>query len=152
MRQVLCALAAAAGLCLAASAASAQAARPDLGVKAQTAAANPVVNAQWRGRGGWGGPRFGGPRWSHGGWGYRPGWRPGVGLGVGLATGALVGSALAAPYYYDNGYYAAPPAYPAEAYPAQSGGDEAYCMQRYRSYDPASGTFLGYDGLRHPCP
>jgi hypothetical protein len=30
--------------------------------------------------------------------------------------------------------------------------DPAYCMQRYRSYDPASGTYLGYDGLRHPCP
>ena len=28
----------------------------------------------------------------------------------------------------------------------------AYCAQRYRSYDPASGTYLGYDGLRHPCP
>jgi hypothetical protein len=28
----------------------------------------------------------------------------------------------------------------------------AYCMQRYRSYDPDSGTFLGNDGLRHPCP
>ncbi|MGZ5866799.1 MAG: BA14K family protein [Xanthobacteraceae bacterium] len=25
-------------------------------------------------------------------------------------------------------------------------------MQRYRSYDPASQTFLGFDGLRHPCP
>ncbi|MGH6739994.1 MAG: BA14K family protein, partial [Bradyrhizobium sp.] len=25
-------------------------------------------------------------------------------------------------------------------------------QQRYRSYDPASGTYLGYDGLRHPCP
>jgi hypothetical protein len=25
-------------------------------------------------------------------------------------------------------------------------------MQRYRSYDPASGTYMGYDGLRHPCP
>jgi hypothetical protein len=28
----------------------------------------------------------------------------------------------------------------------------AYCMQRFRSYDPRSGTYLGYDGLRHPCP
>ena len=28
---------------------------------------------------------------------------------------------------------------------------EAYCEQRFRSYDPASGTYLGYDGLRHPC-
>ncbi|MBF9233123.1 BA14K family protein [Microvirga sp. BT350] len=27
-----------------------------------------------------------------------------------------------------------------------------YCAQRFRSYDPASGTYLGYDGLRHPCP
>jgi hypothetical protein len=28
----------------------------------------------------------------------------------------------------------------------------AYCSQRFRSYDPATGTYLGYDGLRHPCP
>jgi hypothetical protein len=28
----------------------------------------------------------------------------------------------------------------------------AYCSQRFRSYDPASGTYLGYDGRRHPCP
>ena len=32
-----------------------------------------------------------------------------------------------------------------------AGSDPAYCQQRYRSYDPASGTYLGYDGLRHPC-
>jgi hypothetical protein len=32
-----------------------------------------------------------------------------------------------------------------------SGADPSYCAQRYRSYDPASGTYLGYDGLRHPC-
>jgi hypothetical protein len=31
------------------------------------------------------------------------------------------------------------------------GADPAYCAQRYKSYDPASGTYLGYDGLRHPC-
>jgi hypothetical protein len=28
----------------------------------------------------------------------------------------------------------------------------AYCMRRYRSFDPESMTFLGNDGLRHPCP
>jgi hypothetical protein len=28
----------------------------------------------------------------------------------------------------------------------------AYCSQRFRSYDPGSGTYLGYDGYRHPCP
>ena len=32
------------------------------------------------------------------------------------------------------------------------GGDASYCAQRYRSYDPASGTYLGFDGLRHSCP
>ena len=26
-----------------------------------------------------------------------------------------------------------------------------YCLSRYRSYDPATDTFMGYDGLRHPC-
>jgi hypothetical protein len=25
------------------------------------------------------------------------------------------------------------------------------CARRHRSYDPESGTFLGYDGARHPC-
>jgi hypothetical protein len=30
--------------------------------------------------------------------------------------------------------------------------DSTYCAQRYRSYDSVTGTFLGYDGLRHPCP
>jgi hypothetical protein len=33
-----------------------------------------------------------------------------------------------------------------------SGNEIAYCQQRFRSYDPASGTYLGFDGLRHPCP
>jgi hypothetical protein len=32
--------------------------------------------------------------------------------------------------------------------PAPGGGDVAYCMQRFRSYDPDSGTYLGFDG-RH---
>jgi hypothetical protein len=29
--------------------------------------------------------------------------------------------------------------------------DASACAQRYRSYDPASGTFLGRDGVRHSC-
>jgi hypothetical protein len=28
----------------------------------------------------------------------------------------------------------------------------ASCEARFRSYDPASGTYLGFDGTRHPCP
>jgi hypothetical protein len=38
------------------------------------------------------------------------------------------------------------------AYAAMDGGLSASsCAQRYRSYDPESGTFLGNDGARHPC-
>jgi BA14K-like protein len=29
--------------------------------------------------------------------------------------------------------------------------DQTSCEQRYKSYDPASGTYLGYDGRRHAC-
>lgn len=27
----------------------------------------------------------------------------------------------------------------------------SYCAQRFRSWDPVSRTYLGYDGLRHSC-
>jgi BA14K-like protein len=85
-------------------------------------------------------------------WGRGFGW----GLGAGLLGGAIIGGALAAPYYYGAPYYYAPYApsvygpgyYPAPGY----GGYAAYCASRYRSYDPATGTYLGYDGARHPCP
>ena len=37
--------------------------------------------------------------------------------------------------------------------PYNNGGDSvAYCEQTYRSYDPASGSYLGDDGYRHACP
>ena len=29
--------------------------------------------------------------------------------------------------------------------------DDRYCAQRYRSYDPASRTYMGHDGRRHSC-
>jgi hypothetical protein len=32
------------------------------------------------------------------------------------------------------------------------GGGNAVCAQRFRSYDPASGTYLSRDGHRHACP
>ena len=34
---------------------------------------------------------------------------------------------------------------------ANYGSHEARCDARYRSYDPGSDTFLGYDGNRHYC-
>ncbi|MGB6352285.1 MAG: BA14K family protein, partial [Pseudolabrys sp.] len=63
----------------------------------------------------------------------------------------------AAPYYYGGGsYYGGGPYYASPGYYAESGdgGDDgvSYCMQRYRTYDPNSGTFMGNDGRRHPCP
>jgi len=82
---------------------------------------------------------------------YRHGFG-GAAVGLGIA-GALIGGAIIGatqPYgYYPPGYYG--PVYVA---PAPYVGDDAvsYCMQRFRSYDPYSGTYVGYDGLRHPCP
>ena len=38
----------------------------------------------------------------------------------------------------------------AYAYMGES-ANASSCSQRYRSFDPASGSFLGYDGHRHPC-
>ena len=84
---------------------------------------------------------------------YRHGYG-GAAVGLGIA-GALIGGAIIGatqPY----GYYGYPPGYYGPAYVAPApyvGGDAvAYCMQRFRSYDPYSGTYVGYDGLRHPCP
>jgi hypothetical protein len=33
----------------------------------------------------------------------------------------------------------------------QPGGDAAACEQRFNTYDPATGTYLGEDGKRHLC-
>jgi BA14K-like protein len=39
-----------------------------------------------------------------------------------------------------------------DAYAAMDKGTSgASCAQRYRSYDPGSGSFVGYDGRLHPC-
>ncbi|HEY1542172.1 MAG TPA: BA14K family protein [Xanthobacteraceae bacterium] len=86
----------------------------------------------------------------------------GCGFGGGFVAGAIVGGALAAPYYYGPGYYYPGPYYgsgpyypagPAYGGPAAPAGDAvSYCMRRFHSYDPRTGTFLGLDGARHPCP
>ncbi|WP_309242867.1 BA14K family protein [Lichenibacterium dinghuense] len=34
---------------------------------------------------------------------------------------------------------------------ARANSSVAYCERRFRSYNPATGTYLGYDGLRHRC-
>jgi hypothetical protein len=91
-------------------------------------------------------------------WGWGWGWG---GVGAGFVAGAILGGALVGPhYYYGPGpYYYGAPYYPAPYYPAPgysgapaAGDPVAYCMARFKSYDPNSGTYLGYDGNRHPCP
>ncbi|TKT80408.1 BA14K family protein [Aquamicrobium sp. LC103] len=95
---------------------------------------------------------------------------------LGLATGALIAGAAAprpvyrepvypAPYpvyrepvYADRDYYRPAPVYreaPRVYYRASmepwSPEWYRYCENRYRSFDPSSGTFVGYDGQRHFC-
>jgi hypothetical protein len=113
----------------------------------------------------------GGRNWNgswNGGWRHH-GYRPGIGFVAGLAAGSALGYGYGGyydGYYADNGYYgdnyayndgyydAGDPGYVVSSpgYVVSSNDDGASCAQRYRSYDPASGTYLGYDGLRHPCP
>lgn len=76
------------------------------------------------------------------GYGYRRG--PGLGAAVGagaagLAAGAIIGGAIA-----NSQAQAAQRAADAEAIAA--------CSRRFRSYDAASGTYLGNDGVRYACP
>ncbi|WP_190233568.1 MULTISPECIES: BA14K family protein [unclassified Rhizobium] len=104
-----------------------------------------------------------------------------VGGAVGLATGLIVGSAIAnannGPVYeerryidpaYEPDYYEPAPVYRAPARrvyaeepryyaPVRTAVEpwtpqwERYCSYRYRSFDPRSGTYIGYDGRSHFC-
>jgi hypothetical protein len=98
----------------------------------------------------------------------------GRGAAIGAVVGGVTGAAIGAEaerrngyYYYRSGCYAPRPdgSYVA-VHPSYCGGPVAaappprpvasdavaYCMQRYRSYDPRSGTYVAYDGTRRPCP
>lgn len=81
-----------------------------------------------------------GDRYRH--WrGGRRYWGPGAGVYLGFGF---------APYYYGYGPYYRPYAY--RPYYAPTGSRHVrWCLNRYRSYDPRSNTFLGYDGYRHRC-
>jgi hypothetical protein len=62
-------------------------------------------------------------------------------LGIGIAAGVggfLLGSALAQPR---------------TVYVREHGGSwhVRRCLERYRTYDPYSDTYVGYDGYRHRC-
>lgn len=134
------------------------------------------ASAQWRGRGGWGwGPAgiaagvlggaivagaiiasrppgyvvyegYGQPVYGPGCyWASQPIYDP---------SGRVVGY-TGQPVQVCPGYGGPPPgSVPPPGYAGgPPGGDPvAYCTQRFRSYDPRSGTYLGNDGQRHPCP
>lgn len=117
------------------------------------------------GRGSLGG--FHGSYAGRGGYGYRGGGAAAAGI-AGVAAGVIVGGALAGQAYPGYGYQQAysgygyqqtDPGWADAGYPyAQSppayadGGSVAYCESQFQSYNPATGTYLGFDGLQHPCP
>ena len=93
-----------------------------------------------------------------------------AGIATGLILGGIIGSQSYSRNYYGGSYYGGPPPvyygpqvfYPPGYYgpvygPAyrpyygRPAGWLAYCASRYRSFDPVSGTYMGYDGRRHYC-
>jgi hypothetical protein len=67
---------------------------------------------------------------------------------IGGVLGAPYGYGYGPGYDYDDDYYVDGPAVTV----APGGDSVAYCRSRFKSYDVRTGTYLGYDGLRHPCP
>ncbi len=85
---------------------------------------NGATEVAWRGRG------FGR---HYGGYGYRRH----RGIGPGAVIGGIVAGALIAGAIRES---------------RASGSDIDRCEAAYQSFDPRSGTYLGYDGARHVCP
>lgn len=81
--------------------------------------------------------------WHHGFW-------PGA-VAAGIVGGAIAAatSPFRGPDYYGYDEY---PAYGYGPPPAAAPSGVGYCEAHYRSYNPETGTYLGYDGAYHPCP
>ena len=83
--------------------------------------------------------------------GYNPGWgyRPGYGWGAAAAATA-VGAGIAASSYYDPYYdYGYPTG---GSYVAAEADPIAECARRFKTYDPASQTYVVRKGVRASCP
>lgn len=71
---------------------------------------------------------------------------------IGLGAAAIIGGAIA-----NSNRHVAPPRHyrvaptSARGYEPWSQGWYRYCANRYRSFNPATGTFRGYDGRDHFC-
>jgi hypothetical protein len=125
------------------------------------------------GFGGAGRAGLGGPRGAHvsnpiarpgvgngPGWANRPGNRPGYGYGSGYGYrpgyawgAAALGTGLAySAYnsgYYGNDYYGS---YDEGAYAGSPDDAVAECARRFKTYDPASQTYIKSKGVRASCP
>jgi hypothetical protein len=125
VRVTIASLVVAAGILSSAGLLNSAAAAPLVPATASIVSANPAVTTQvrWRGHGG-----------------------GGAAAAAGLTTGLIVGGLVAAPYYHEEPYPYYHPYYgsyaPGYAGPIGYGapGWEAYCVSRYRSFDPISGT------------
>ncbi len=106
----------------------------------------------WSRHGGGGGNwsrHSGGGNWSRRGghgWygrrGHRGYWRDGYWVGLPFLAYGLGAYDYNDDYY--DGYY--------DSYPYDSDAGYARCEARFRSFDPHTGTYMGYDGHRHRCP
>lgn len=88
-----------------------------------------------------------------------------IGGALGLATGVIIGGALASQPRYEERRYVEPDYYPepeprviyrrqpvyTPSYEPWTQSWYDYCSQRYRSFNPNTGTFVGYDGREHFC-
>jgi hypothetical protein len=92
---------------------------------------SPAMAQRGKPRGGGGGRGGGAPRGGGGGRGRGGGGR-GIGIGVGIAAG-IIGAGIAADA-------------------ARRRDATEYCMQRFRSYNPNTGTYIGAGGVERPCP
>jgi hypothetical protein len=55
-------------------------------------------------------------------------------------------------FYYRTPWWTLPLAIPGVVGGYSNGSAHVqYCLDKYRSYDPRTNTYLGYDGERHPC-
>ena len=119
---------------LAAAPASAQPAAGSSGGARSPALAATVEQVQYRGREGFEGRRYGGDRR----YGYRRGNNFGrnaaIGLGAAIIGGIVLSEAARAEHRSSHA------------------SDWDRCTQTYRSFEPDTGMYTGYDGVRRTCP
>ncbi len=67
---------------------------------------------------------------------------------IGLGVGVILGSAFSRPRHYSDRRYDQPVRYGLRPW---TRAWYNYCSDRYRSFNPRTGYYLGYDGRYHFC-